>query len=63
MLVIGGIMDSLSKTPLAAQELILETPPLQAFTKGEASKIWWHIRDVMGFGSGLDQVLGQLSTP
>ena len=56
-------MGSPSTTPLAALELILGIPPLQAFIKGEASKTWWRIRDVIGTGGGLDQELGQVLPP
>ena len=62
-LTIGGITGSPSTTPFAAGKLILGIPPLQAFIKGEASKTWWRIRDVIGIGGGLDQEPGQVVTP
>ena len=57
-LAIGCITGSPSTTPLAALELILGIPPLQAFIKGEANKSWWRIREVIGTGGALDQELG-----
>ena len=62
-LAIEGITGSPSTITLAALELILGIPPLQAFIKCEASKTWSHDRDVMGTGSGLDRELGQLLSP
>ena len=52
-LVIGGITGSPSITPLAVLKLILGIPLLQAFIKGEASKTWWRIRDVMRWHVGI----------
>ena len=56
-------MGSPSTTPLAALELILGIPPLQAFIKGEANKSWWRFREVIRTGVGLDQELGQVLPP
>ena len=59
-LTIGSITGSPSTTPLAALELILGIPSLQAFIKGEANKSWWRIRQVIETGGELDQELGQV---
>ena len=62
-LAIGGITGSPSTTPLAALELILGIPPLQAFIKGKAKKKWGCIREVIGTARGLDQELCQVLHP